>query len=51
MGLGYIKINANDVINRLSEKDLSSIFKILEKKNHKLIAKKIAKERNSKICL
>ncbi len=52
MGLGYNKINANDVINRLSEKDLSSIFKIFgEEKNHKLIAKKIAKERNSKNLL
>ena len=47
MKMGYNKISAEDIIKKLSAKDLERIFKYFgDEKNAKLIAKKIVAERN-----
>ena len=47
MKMGYNKISADDIIKKLSAKDLERIFKYFgDEKNAKLIAKKIVAERN-----
>ena len=49
MRLGINDFSANEVIHQLSEKELSLIFKVLGEENmHKIIAKKIVKEREKK---
>ena len=49
MKMGCNKISADDIIKKLSAKDLEKIFKYFgDEKNSKIIAKKIAKERKNK---
>ena len=49
MKMGYNKVSAHDIINKLQEKDLELIFKYFgDEKNAKLIARKIIQERNIK---
>ena len=50
MRLGINEFSANEAIHQLSEKNLSLIFKIFgEEKMHKIIAKKIIREREKKL--
>ena len=49
MRMGFNNISANDVVNKLDQKDLAKIFKVFgEEKNSNIISKKIISFRKSK---